>query len=105
MEYAQELHRLLERLSQEIFHEENYNAIPSMERIKAAMAALNEYAGKRHLTEAPPLDEEKCVYCDGTGEYCCPEFAGADGSDGWYKCEECDGTGSKLPSPNKQIND
>ena len=51
------------------------------------------------------MTEEKCFYCDGTGEYCCPEFAGADGSDGWYKCEECDGTGSKLPPSNKQIND
>ena len=48
----QELHRLLERLSSEIFHEENYNAIPSMERIKAAMAAVNKFVGKSNLTSS-----------------------------------------------------
>lgn len=46
----QELTDLLDTLSKEIFHEENYNVVPSMERIKATMATVNEYVRKSNLT-------------------------------------------------------
>ena len=38
---------------------------------------------------------KECFYCDGKGEYSFPEAFGTDGSDGWYKCEMCNGTGLK----------
>ena len=45
----QELNSLLDKLSKEIFHEENFNAVPSMERIKTAMAAVNKLARKKEI--------------------------------------------------------
>ena len=54
----QELHRLLETLSGEIFHEENYNAIPSMERIKVAMVAVNKHVGSLETTKLTSKREQ-----------------------------------------------
>ena len=39
--------------------------------------------------------KEKCFFCDGEGEYCFPEASSTDGSDGWYTCDMCNGTGEK----------
>lgn len=33
-----------------------------------------------------------CYHCDGLGEYCFPEGS-ADGGDGWFPCDQCDGKG------------
>ena len=37
---------------------------------------------------------KECPSCDGNGEYSFPEGASIDGSDGWYSCERCNGTGT-----------
>ena len=41
----QKLIGLIDKLSREIFHEENYSAILLIERIKTAMAEVNKYIG------------------------------------------------------------
>ena len=41
------------------------------------------------------IEPKKCPDCDGFGEYSFPESSGVDKSNGWYKCETCNGTGEK----------
>ena len=38
-----------------------------------------------------------CKSCDGSGAYSFPEAASVDMSDGWYKCDRCNGTGTYFP--------
>lgn len=70
-----ELINLLKRLSEEIFHAENFRAVPSAKRIKAAMAAVNRYtscnltsraSGRANCSvfEMPRSFKKKCVHCN-----------------------------------------
>lgn len=54
----QKLNDLLNRLSSEIFHEENFHATPSMERIKTAMAEINNYIGGAVMSLSIEFDFE-----------------------------------------------
>lgn len=58
----QDLQKLVDRLTNEIFHKERYNAAPSMDRIKATMAAVNKYTGKNDLTNKTK-DSGRCDKC------------------------------------------
>jgi DnaJ-class molecular chaperone len=44
-------------------------------------------------TQQTEINDRQCPDCDGEGEYSFPEAAWAQGDDGWYKCDRCDGTG------------
>ena len=60
----QELSSLLNELSKEIFHEENFHAAPSAKRIKTAMAAVNKYVN-RNLTSNSSRAADVCTCEDG----------------------------------------
>ena len=45
------------------------------------------------MSDTKPTTTEPCPACNGQGEYSFPEASSCDGSDGWYKCLYCNGTG------------
>lgn len=74
---AEELESLLHRLSNEIFHEENFHATPSVKRIKAAMAEVNRYIGRNLITESSRSDNA------------CPNYHESARMQGWWRCGYC----------------
>ena len=52
----------------------------------------HEIVSRRSLRKA-----RACFICGGDGVYSCPESSGVDGSDGWYECDNCGGTGYVVP--------
>ena len=73
----QKLISLLDKLSKEIFHEENFHAVPSAKRIKAAMAEVNKFTS-RNLTS-------QCSRPDNA----CPNYHESARTQGWFRCGYC----------------